>query len=218
MSGAREYGADYYAANYRNYARQNPARKLDFYTKLVRGALKNPDHAEVLDVGCAFGAFLGQLPDTWDRFGVDMSAFALATARAQIPAGHFVVSSATHLPFSRTFDAVTAFDVLEHVPDLNAAAKTISAHLRPGGALVFVVPVYDGPTGPIIHALDGDPTHVHKTGRNFWLDWAQRHFTLESWCGVYRYLLPAGQYVHLPTTRLRRVTPAIAVVAHKAET
>jgi hypothetical protein len=76
--------------------------------------------------------------------------------------------------------------------------------------------VYDGPTGPIIHALDHDPTHVHKRGRDFWLDWTRQHFVLNRWCGIYRYLLPGGYYVHVPTRLLRRATPAIAVVAHKA--
>ena len=60
-------------------------------------------------------------------------------------------------------------------------ASHVRSLLRPGGLFVFVVPTYDGPLGPIVHLLDRDPTHIHRTNRKFWLDWAARHFDVQEW-------------------------------------
>src|SRR2546423_89000 len=46
------------------------------------------------------------------------------------------------LPFGDgAFDVVCAFEVLEHIPDDDQALAEIARVLRPGGALVFSVPV-----------------------------------------------------------------------------
>jgi SAM-dependent methyltransferase len=142
-----------------------------------------------------------------------VSAFAVEEARRRVPDTEFAVAPAGQVPFDGPFDVVAAFDVLEHVVDLDGALETTMDRLAPRGALVFVVPVYDGPTGPLIRALDKDETHVHKQSRRFWLERVGRRLHVEEWWGVYRYLFPGRVYAHWPTRALRAWTPAIAVVA-----
>lgn len=211
MSEAKIFDAEYYRRNYPDYARQNPPRKLHFYRGLAEDALVDVAHPHVLDIGCAFGAFLGALPDHWMRHGVDPSAHAIGAARSAVPGAHMTVGSADAVPLSGPYDLITAYDTLEHVEDLDRVAAELKRLLTANGKVIFVVPVYDGPTGPIIHALDRDPTHVHKRGRDFWLDWANTRFSVVNWQGIYRYLIPGGYYAHIPTQRLRAYTPAIAV-------
>jgi hypothetical protein len=91
----------------------------------------------------------------------------------------------------------------------------VAGALAVGGIFLFVVPVYDGPLGPVVRLLDKDPTHVHQKSRAFWLGWASRRFTVLDWWGLTRYLLPGGLYVNWPSRLARRVSPAIAVVARK---
>src|SRR5262249_18396627 len=157
---------------------------------------------------CAFGTFLRSLGPGWEVCGSDPSAFAIARARELCPDGDFRVGSATDgAPeggadplFPGRFGVVTAFDVVQHVPALDGVASSVNAQLADGGLFVFVVPVYDGLSGPVIRALDRDPTHVHKWPRRRWLAWAGRHFGLLDWSGTLRYLLPGVKYyVHLPT-------------------
>lgn len=53
----------------------------------------------------------------------------------------FLVGDATQLPFpDNSFDAVTMFDVLEHIPDDLAAIAEAQRVLRPGGYLLISTP------------------------------------------------------------------------------
>ena len=79
------------------------------------------------------------------------------------------------MPFEESFDVIAAFDVLEHVPLLDKALMAVKERLVSGGHFIFVVPVYDGPTAPLINALDKDKTHIHRRPPRFWLDWAGAH-------------------------------------------
>ncbi|MGD9647987.1 MAG: trans-aconitate 2-methyltransferase [Pirellulales bacterium] len=214
---APSFEQEYFERNYRNYARQNPPRKLNFYRQLVERGVAGRPRPAVLELGCAFGRFLATLDPSWERFGLDVSQYALEQARQRLPDATLQVASGSEIPFARRFDAIMAFDVIEHIPDLGAVAETVAAHLNPGGAWIFVVPVYDGPTGPLVRLLDGDPTHVHKRSRDFWLSWAAEHFDLEEWWGQFRYLLPVGPYLHATTHRWRRACPAIAVLARRRD-
>ncbi len=204
---------DYFEKTYRNYSRQNPQRKLRFYRGLVERVAPRDHTPRILDVGCAFGAFLSGLNPEWERFGIDVSEFAIDRAAQSLAGASFARAGIESIPFKGPFDIITAFDVIEHVPSLEQVASSIKAKLSPDGCFIFVVPVYDGPTGPIVHLLDRDETHLHKRSRRFWLRWAEERFVPLEWLGLCRYLLPGGYYLHLTTRALRWFTPAIAVVA-----
>lgn len=59
----------------------------------------------------------------------------------QQPQVKFVCGDATALPFGDgSFDAVTMFDVLEHIPDHHQAIAEVKRVLRPGGVLLVSTP------------------------------------------------------------------------------
>ena len=233
VAGESQFERDYFEKTYRSYSRQNPRRKLRFYRELVEGIAPRDRTPRILDIGCAFGAFLSEVDPGWKRFGIDVSEFAIdraaraprtrrrvrnlgarqgRSARA-LPDATFARADITEIPFPGPFDVITALDVIEHVPSLDQAASSIKAKLSGDGCVLFVVPVYDGLTGPAVHLLDRDETHLHKRSRGFWLRWAEEHFVPVKWLGLFRYLLPGGYYLHFSTRAWRRFTPAIAVVA-----
>lgn len=209
------FEAEYFEANYPDYAAQNPPGKLAFYRRVIERRAPQRRPLDLVDVGCGLGRFVASLPpETYRPHGTDVSHWALGKNREQFPHVDFREASATETPFEDgSMDVVTAFDVIEHVPDLDAVGEAVASMLRLGGLFVFVVPVYDGLSGPLIHLLDNDPTHVHKHPRGFWLDWAAERFRVLEWWGILRYLLPWGRYLHVPTRRFRNHVPAILVAA-----
>ena len=209
------YDCSYYKKQYRDYERQNPARKLAFYRGLVEKVSGGIPHPRILDIGCAFGHFLSSLPAHWERHGIDASEYAIGEAARRVPDAKFAVTGQDRCPFDGTFDAITAFDVLEHIEAIDDMFDWIAGSLKPGGGLVFVVPVYDGPAGAFVRLLDRDPTHVHKNSRSYWLHRADPRLELMDWCGVFRYLIPAGPYIHVVTRAWRAISPAIACVMQR---
>lgn len=208
----------YFADNYRDYAAQNPAWKLAFYARSIERYAPAARPLDLLDVGCGLGRFLGFLAARggYRLHGTDLSRYAIDENRRAWPGVDFRYAGATERPYpDASFDVVTTLDVIEHVPDLAAVGEAVAGMLRPGGLYVFVVPVYDGLSGPLIRRLDRDPTHVHKRERDFWLAWAAERFEVLGWWGMLRHLLPGGLYLHLPTRLGRRHTPAVLVAASK---
>jgi SAM-dependent methyltransferase len=203
----------YFESVYRDYTVQNPKRKLRFYRSLVERHLGSREGLQILDVGCAFGLFLESLGPRYRRFGMDASRYAVTSYRKRVPDARAVVADAARPPFAGSFDAVVAFDVLEHVPDVESALAFVRGALAADGVFVFVVPVYDGPLGPVIRLLDRDPTHVHKRSREWWLDLVGRDFEVVAWTGILRYTVAPEVYLHWPGEWMRGFAPAIAVVA-----
>jgi SAM-dependent methyltransferase len=207
----------YYSTVYRDYGKQTPHEKLAFYQSLLNEAVvvRRPA-TRLLDVGCAFGDFLRSAPRQWELFGFDVNEYALDEARKRDSnitffGGAFPPESAG------TFDAITAFDVLEHIPEIDPIVEQIHARLAPGGVFLFVVPVYDGPLGWVVHTLDKDPTHLHKMSRKFWLDFALKRFEIVRWTGIVRWMPPIGSYIHVPSDALRTISPGIAVLCRRVD-
>ena len=201
----------YFDQAYRNYELQNSERKLDHYLDQIDERV-GPGPKDLLDIGCGLGSFLeraAQRHADWKFAGTDIDGEAIAQTGGKLPEATITSGSAELALFARdSFDIITAWDVFEHVPDLGAVASSVSRMLRPGGLLVFVVPVYDGVSGPVIRFLDKDPTHIHQWPRQQWVDWADSHFDHVEWHGLLRYLV-GRRYLHVPTVRARLHTPAI---------
>ncbi len=93
-----------------------------------------------LDVGCGSGGALGVAQALgWQVAGIEVDEAAAMKARrfsARVHTGDLVGA-----PFAAgEFDCVTAFHVLEHVPDPVAAVRRMLEWLAPGGLLVLEVP------------------------------------------------------------------------------
>ena len=86
------FSEEYFTGNYRSYVRQNPIKKMEFYRRLLKDRhLHGLSSPSVLDLGCAFGRFLGSMPGTWRRFGLDISEFAVRQAAGSHASVRFAV-------------------------------------------------------------------------------------------------------------------------------
>lgn len=95
---------------------------------------------DILDVGCGTGYNLKLLERFGRARGVDMSAEALDFCRRR-GVDSVTLHTAGELPFpERSFDLLTAFDVIEHIEDDRAALREFRRVLRPGGWMLIYTP------------------------------------------------------------------------------
>jgi len=96
--------------------------------------------AELADIGCWTGSLLvAALESGWDACGVDPSRWAVKRAQERglrVWEGDF----RDPLLASHRYRAVAMCDVLEHLPDPDAAVRAISNLVEPGGVLYLTVP------------------------------------------------------------------------------
>jgi len=114
---------------------------LDHVRFLQRCARASGRGRSLLDIGCGNGTFLhlarrrGFVPH-----GMDRSEHAVAAARAQydLPVRQGDIGS--DLWQGHSFDFITMFHVLEHLPAPGKALEYASGLLKPGGSLILQVP------------------------------------------------------------------------------
>src|SRR5262245_7784475 len=123
----------------------------------------------LLDIGSGDGAFVHHMASHgWDATGLDFSPAASELATRRGLRGRYLMGSlADHdLPL-RSFDAVTMWQVLEHIGEPVAMMRRVHALLRPGGLLVASVPNIDGLTASLTRerwwGLDVPRHLVHYT-------------------------------------------------------
>jgi len=97
----------------------------------------NEGSGVLLDIGAGTGDFLIEAKKRyWDVKGVEPSEIAKSLASEK---GIKLLTDTKNLP-SNTFDVITMWHVLEHVPDLSTQIKEVKRLLKGGGYLVVAVP------------------------------------------------------------------------------
>ena len=129
------------------------------YDRTISTAAKAPDHwlsrrvellrlkpggGAVLDLGCAAGGFLSTLKSpSWNLFGIEMSEDAATAARSRCGAEVFV-GDILNAPFPpQSFDAITCFNVFEHVYEPKEVLVRVAEWLKPGGIFYTMMPNID---------------------------------------------------------------------------
>lgn len=113
--------------------------------ELIAWALRRylPGTGSFLEVGCGTGFVLRGLSQEFPEMrlvGGDYYASGLAFARRRLPHVELAQLDARELPFDNEFDAVGAFDVIEHIPEDELALAQMHRALRAGGGLLLTVP------------------------------------------------------------------------------
>ena len=115
---------------------------------------------KILDVGCGTGANLLMLSKFGEAEGVDISEDALAFCRER-GLDKVKLGAGEELPYDdRTFDLVTALDVVEHMDDDLAGLKEMRRVLRPGGRVLLFVPAF-----MFLWGLQDDVSHHRRRYR-----------------------------------------------------
>jgi SAM-dependent methyltransferase len=217
---AEPYDATYWhspdpARGYPNYAALAAVQATTHRARLaalrrhLRGARINPPR--LLDVGCGPGHFLAAARAAgWHAVGLDPSEYAVSTAhrRTGLDVRHAPLTS--HALPAGPFDAVTLWDVLEHLPDPVDALACAAQALHPGGVLA----VSTGDVNSAFARACGARWHLYRYPEHLWFFTPASLRTLLTRTG-FRLLQSRYEGVHYPAGHIWRrafamLSPALA--------
>ncbi len=100
----------------------------------------NGSSGTLLDIGSGTGDFLKLAKDNgWEAKGVEPNASARNLAKQK----NLEVFETIDMLSGQTYDVITLWHVLEHLPNLELATQKIAHLLKPGGTLVVAVPNFN---------------------------------------------------------------------------
>lgn len=184
----------------------------------------------ILDVGCASGLFLKCAMDAgWDVVGAEPAEALCRTARELLgPQAEVYGSTLQSIYFpAASFDAITLWDVLEHVSEPVSFLERCASVLKPGGYLFANVPDLDswqsrvlGSRWPLLlpeHLNYFNPGSLRMCGERAGLQWVtscRRPVALSIDYILYRlgqHQIPGTSYAHKLARGLGLETRLLAV-------
>lgn len=207
-----EYGEHYFQSY--NYA-DRPLGKFSmywfarrYYARLVRRyAPRQRTTNRLLEMGSGLGHLLALLADDFSCVGIDIALYAARETQRNAGDADALVASADHLEAfaDRSFDAVVALHLVEHLAHPQEAIRHVNRMLTDGGLFLFATPNPIYVLRPLKHierqpdAISKDPTHINVHPPQIWRRWAEedgfrvlRQFGDGLWDVPYLPLIPAG--------------------------
>jgi SAM-dependent methyltransferase len=158
----RTYDAAYFenassGHGYDDYASLEGSLRRNFARRLAHLGRPAPG-ARLLDVGAAYGFAVSEACRAgWRAVGLEISS-AAARRAAATTGGCVALADVSLAPFpAQLFDAVTMWDVIEHLPDPHRAVACVAALLKPGGRIVLTT----GDAGSAMARLSGPRWHLY---------------------------------------------------------
>jgi len=114
----------------------------DIYTLGLDSIALHKKGGRILDIGCSTGFFLDIAKEkNWETIGIELGLDEAAKAEEK---GHKIFKNTIDvLGSDEKFDAITMWDVLEHIPDGIDQLNKIKTHLNANGILFFQIPNSD---------------------------------------------------------------------------
>jgi len=113
----------------------------DRWNPLVKLISEFKQGGALLDIGCSSGGFLSMMKSpAWTLYGIEMDELSAQRARSRTCATVFV-GDALDVPIQcASFDAITCFDVLEHIYNPRQFLAKVWEWLKPEGIFCAVIP------------------------------------------------------------------------------
>jgi SAM-dependent methyltransferase len=142
------YTGDYFSGHrsdgYSDYRAAEPVLRREFAhsVEFIRGFCSG---GRLLDLGCAYGFFLKEAEPYFEVAGIELAEEAAAYGRQ---AGLNVLSGIadeSNMARIGPVDAITLFDVIEHLPHPEETLALCNRYLKPGGIIVITTGDFASP-------------------------------------------------------------------------
>ncbi|MFC1891802.1 class I SAM-dependent methyltransferase [Thermodesulfobacteriota bacterium] len=120
-------------------------RKEHIYRRKASELIKLVPTGRLLDYGSSTGYFLQSAIEVgWDGYGLELNPFGVKWAREKLGLSNVYDKPIEDCGFEKeTFDVITLWDVLEHVPDPLDLLLELKPYLKPDGCIVIETSHYD---------------------------------------------------------------------------
>lgn len=102
-----------------------------------------PTMQRYMEIGCGTGYVLTGVAQAFPKtklVGSEVFSVGLPYAASRVGTAELLQMDARQIPFTDEFDAIGAFDVLEHIVEDEAVLAAMLKALRPGGGVAITVP------------------------------------------------------------------------------
>lgn len=135
--------------------------------KLICWALRrySPELKSFLEIGCGTGFVISAISKQFPKarlVGSEYFVEGLVYARQRTPSAEFMQIDTRCATYKSDFDAIGAFDLLEHIEEDEALLQQIYKTLKPGGVVFITVPQHRW----LWSAVDEHACHVRRYGAN----------------------------------------------------
>jgi SAM-dependent methyltransferase len=172
MDYKKIYNKDYFSGKTSFFYKLGYGRFAGFYFdgifKPLKKYLDSSPNKKVLDIGCAYGFILERFPTNYEKYGVDVSEYAIEIAKKRLSGANLQVWNAEDpLPFEDNFfDYITCNDILEHLERPARALENIFHALKPGGILYINSPNLNFVRKTIFAYADKKEHHISLMSHN----------------------------------------------------
>jgi 2-polyprenyl-3-methyl-5-hydroxy-6-metoxy-1,4-benzoquinol methylase len=129
-----QYNTLYEQASSKVWSSSNVALRYDQIVVKNFILKRNKSNDKVLDVGCYTADLLKSLPESYKKYGVEMSLEAALVAKEK---GIKVVGNDLYkIVTNEKFDVITAVDVIEHIHNPEEFIRNLAMLLEPNGQLI----------------------------------------------------------------------------------
>lgn len=161
-----------------------------YISSLISGVFNKREPIYLCEMGCGSGGNFEMLADFGkvDAMEMDDKAFQRAKHKGMKIDNIKNVKNGwlpDNITIERSYDAVIALDVIEHIEDDTASLKAIMAHIKPEGYLFITVPAYQWLWSP----HDDANHHKRRYTKSLLIDTVEQAGYRVTYCGYFNTLL-----------------------------